>query len=82
MWQKVLIVITIAIGLKCLNDFVFKNDSKLDLNQNINVYNLDFIASKASNDNKLYLSILGNIYDVEKGSKVNNVIKKIILNQK
>jgi hypothetical protein len=74
MWKQAILLILIAFGLKLILDFIIIiKDNKPDtnnLNNNNNVYDQDFMVSKIKNENKLYLAILGNIYDVETGAKV------------
>ena len=73
MWKQAILLILVAFGLKLILDFIIIiNDDKPDTNNlnNNNVYDQDFMVSKIKNENKLYLAILGNIYDVETGAKV------------
>jgi hypothetical protein len=73
MWKQAILLILIAFGLKLILDFIIIiKDNKPDTNNlnNNNVYDQDFMVSKIKNENKLYLAILGNIYDVETGAKV------------
>lgn len=70
MYRKAILVVVLALAFKYLKDFFQKSDSNLDLFQDkqSTVYDLDYIQTEG----KLYLAILGNIYDVEKGAKVYN----------
>lgn len=76
MWKKAFAILIISLSAKYLYDFLLNDDTNLSREKNKNndnnknVYNLEFIMTKTNKDNKLYLAILGNIYDVEKGSKV------------